>query len=204
MILSYHGCHTDDARLLLRGESFHASENPYDWLGKGVYFWESDPVRAYQWAVARRSNSPCVVGAVVDPGNCLDLTKQSGIAAVQRAYSSYISLQTKFGKAIPQNLAGRASEPSDFVRRFLDCAVIDHLHDLYAIASKQNQGVARSFDTVRALFPEGKELFERSGFKDKTHIQIAVRNQKQILGVFRVPVWQLAELSLPLDIYSNL
>jgi len=51
MILSYHGCHTDDARLLLQGDSFHASENPYDWLGKGVYFWESDPVRAYQWAV---------------------------------------------------------------------------------------------------------------------------------------------------------
>jgi len=82
--------------------------------------------------------------------------------------------------------------------------VIDHLHDLYAIASMQNQGIAKSFDTVRALFPEGKELFERSGFKDKTHIQIAVRNQKQILGVFRVPAWQLDELGLPLDIYSKL
>ena len=204
MLLGYHGCHTDQARLLLQGSGFHASDKPYDWLGNGVYFWESDPVRAYQWALERRSNSPCVIGAVIDPGNCLDLTKQSGIAAVQRAYSSYLSLQTKFGKPVPQNLVGRGSRPSDFVRRFLDCAVIDHLHDSYAAASKQSLGVAKGFDTVRALFPEGNELFDRSGFKDKTHVQIAVRNQRQVLGVFPVPVWQLSELSLPLDIYSGL
>jgi hypothetical protein len=204
MILSYHGCHTDHARLLLTGSDFVASDKPYDWLGRGVYFWEDDPVRAYQWALERRSDSPCVIGAVIDPGNCLDLTKQSGIAAVQRAHSSYLTLQATSGKPVPQNAEGRESAPNDFVRRFLDCAVIDHLHDLYAAVSKQQQGIAKGFDTVRALFPEGNELFDRSGFKDRTHVQLAVRNQKQILGVFRVPAWQLVELNLPLNIYSKL
>jgi len=41
------------------------------------------------------------------------------------------------------------------------------------------------FDTVRALFPEGDELYAGSGFKDKTHSEIAVRNDACILGYFR-------------------
>jgi hypothetical protein len=44
-----------------------------------------------------------------------------------------------------------------------------------------------SFDTVRALFPESHALCESSGFREKTHIQICVRNPEMIKGVFRVP-----------------
>jgi hypothetical protein len=61
----------------------------------------------------------------------------------------------------------------------------------------------REFDTVRALFPEGEELYENAGFREKTHIQIAVRKPRQELGVFRIPAWRLRELSLP-DFYRQL
>ncbi len=57
---------------------------------------------------------------------------------------------------------------------------------------------------MRAMFGEGDPIYDNSGFKEKTLVQISVRKIEQILGVFRVPVWQLAELNLPLDIYSKL
>ena len=34
------------AAVLLRGEPLQPSENDYDWLGRGIYFWEHGPQRA--------------------------------------------------------------------------------------------------------------------------------------------------------------
>jgi hypothetical protein len=44
-----------------------------------------------------------------------------------------------------------------------------------------------AFDSVRGLFPEGEELYPGAGFKDRTHIQIAVCNPDRILGLFYPP-----------------
>ncbi len=97
IVLGYHGCNLETARKLLGGSSFAPSERPYDWLGYGSYFWEWDVVRAYEWAQARRTAQPCVVGAVIDLGNCLDLTTRQGAQAVRVAYESYLQLQTEAG-----------------------------------------------------------------------------------------------------------
>ena len=43
-----------------------------------------------------------------------------------------------------------------------------------------------AIDTVRGIFTEGQNLYPGSGFKSKTHIQVAVRNEECIKGVFRV------------------
>jgi hypothetical protein len=81
--------------------------------------------------------------------------------------------------------------------RYLDPAVIDHLHKNYRELSTATSGRTPEFDTVRALFPEGKPLYERAGFWEKTHVQIAVRNSAQIRGVFRIPARELLELGIP-------
>ena len=48
-ILGYHGCSVQVAEQLLSGAAkFKVSENNYDWLGPGTYFWQSNPVRAMQ------------------------------------------------------------------------------------------------------------------------------------------------------------
>ena len=65
--------------------------------------------------------------------------------------------------------------------RFLDCAVIRYLH---AVLERQEEA---AFDSVRGLFTEGAELFPGSGFTAKAHVQIAVRSDVCIKGVFRVP-----------------
>lgn len=56
-----------------------ASENDYDWLGKGFYFWENNYERALDFAKSppgsKRIAKPSVLGAVLDLGYCLDPTE---------------------------------------------------------------------------------------------------------------------------------
>ena len=75
-VLAYHGCERDIGEKLLRYEEpFLPSENAYDWLGSGIYFWEANPGRAHDWAVHHAERikqktgsivEPFVVGAVID------------------------------------------------------------------------------------------------------------------------------------------
>ena len=57
IIVGYHGCSEDFARKLLLGKQpigdWKPSENRWDWLGKGIYFWEHSPERALRWAQER-------------------------------------------------------------------------------------------------------------------------------------------------------
>ena len=70
-ILGYHGCDGEIADELTFGASFKESQNNYDWLGDGAYFWEANPRRALEFAaeVSQRLGSrspirkPAVVGA---------------------------------------------------------------------------------------------------------------------------------------------
>ena len=81
-IIGYHGCDKDLAEDVLSGKiSLNISKNQYDWLGSGIYFWENNPHRAYQWAqehvgkTTANIKNPYAVGAIIDPGYCLDLTE---------------------------------------------------------------------------------------------------------------------------------
>jgi hypothetical protein len=204
IVLGYHGCDVKTAQNILGGSLFEPSNKAYDWLGEGAYFWEWDVLRAYDWAKERRSHGPCVIGAAIDLGNCLDLTLQSSIRAVKRAHKSYVNLQTLAGKPLPINRDGKdAVNPGDCVIRLLDRAVIDHLHSIYQEAAKKSPGKAVEFETVRALFPEGKEIYPSSGFREKTHVQIAVKKMTNILGVFQIPQHQLETYKLPRNLYGR-
>jgi hypothetical protein len=68
--------------------------------------------------------------------------------------------------------------------RELDCAVINHLHQIRAF----DQPPLQPFDSVKGVFlSEGGQIYQGSGFFNKTHIQICIRNPSCIKGVFRVP-----------------
>lgn len=49
-VLGYHGCDRTVGEKLLSGEDFKKSENSYDWLGAGIYFWENNPKRGLDFA----------------------------------------------------------------------------------------------------------------------------------------------------------
>lgn len=183
-ILGFHGCTVAVANRLLAGDAFRHSDNVYDWLGQGIYFWEANPDRALEFArekIARERRrgaapghrSPAVVGAVIDPGLCLDLTTKAGIDAVHEAYETLRSTSASVGEDMPVN-------STRFPLRPLDCAVVNHLHTL-----RRRDG-QRVVQTVRGVFIEGRPPYPNAGFHEKTHIQIAVRDESSIKGVFRI------------------
>lgn len=176
--MGFHGCDKSVGDALLAGEQFKQSENAYDWLGSGIYFWENNPRRGLEWAVERakrpggsRIREPFVVGAVIDLGLCLDLTTSEAAVKLRTAYDSLVATYSATGRRLSKN-HGLLPE--------LDCDVINWLHH---IRKKDEEDV---FQSVKGVFIEGDPIYPTANFKKKTHIQIAVRDAKCIKGVFRV------------------
>ena len=99
-ILGYHGCDRAVGERLLAGEAFKPSNNDYDWLGPGIYFWEANPVRCLEFALEppRKSvQEAFVVGAVIELGGCLYLTTTAGIKFVAAADENLVALTQSFG-----------------------------------------------------------------------------------------------------------
>jgi len=182
-VYGFHGTDEDIAyKLVNKIEEFKASKNSYDWLGEGVYFWENDLDRALQFAKENigRSKSdtvnPSAVGVVIDLGNCFDLLNQKHLKILSSAYEKVEKIFKETGVSLPVN-SEFGNDDFDFRKRELDCAVVR-----YAVDWAAEEGM--KFDTVRAAFLEGEELYPGAGFKSKNHIQIAVLNPNCIKGVF--------------------
>jgi len=183
IIYGFHGTDRDIAlKILNQQDNFYHSNNDYDWLGQGVYFWENNLERAKQYAEedSKRSNSkiqnPFVLGAVIELGNCLDLLDQRYIDFLQYAFEQLKNDMCAEGKNLPKN--GKFGKNDfDFKRRELDCAVIR-----YACTLAKKEGMP--FDSVRAAFIEGEPVYEGARFFTGNHIQIAIINLDCIKGVF--------------------
>ena len=166
-ILGYHGCDRKVGERVLAGkDSLHASHNDYDWLGDGIYFWEHNAQRAFDFAIelsrrphpsGQKVKEPAVVGAVIDLGLCLNLLDSRFIKLVRDAYAQLNLSCDLAGIQMPRNTGG-----IDLLKRQLDCAVLRTLHNMRVDNDE------RPFDTVRAVFVEGGSLYENAGFAAKT------------------------------------
>jgi hypothetical protein len=183
VVLGYHGCNTPEsvefAKQLFDGTSSPSdwipSTNEYDWLGRGVYFWEYGLQRAREWAGAYGT----VVGAVIQLGRCFDLTDFRDTQLLNATYESVSALYNQKGRTLPKN------EGRELKLRKLDCLVINRLMD---DTDNRRTGIADvefTYQTVRGPFEEGDEVFPGSMLKTQSHIQIAVRDLDCILGIFR-------------------
>lgn len=183
LFVGYHGCDRAVAEQVLRdGRGLKASENAYDWLGHGIYFWENDPRRALQWAEFQKTRGklkdPSVLGAYIQPANCLDLTEQASLDLIAEAYESLKADADFFDCPMPENKPAKKTD-SDLLLRELDCAVINRLY------FKRKDAGLNAFDAVRGPFWEGDSLYPGARIQRKTHIQIAVRDESAIIGYFR-------------------
>lgn len=184
LILAFHGCDRSVVEKVINGkESLKDSENEYDWLGHGVYFWENSPSRALEYAIYLKNNPqksrhpikyPAVIGAVISLGLCLDLLDFVNLQLLRKGYEVLIISNTS--TEFPQNEITRDSK--ELLLRNLDCAVIETLHTIGDNEGKQ------PFDSVRGVFWEGKELYPNAGFREKDHIQICIKNPNCIKGYF--------------------
>ena len=173
-VIAYHGCAEATVGQILSGAPFTPSENDYDWLGSGIYFWEFGRDRAFQFARSKAEN-PAVVGAVLQLGNCFDLMDTRHTEELAAAWATFRKAQQGLRLPLPQN-EGRTRDKK--LRR-RDCAVINFCLNFL----QYERGVA--YDSVRCMFGEGAPVYPGSGIRRESHVQIAVRNPACILGVFR-------------------
>lgn len=194
IVVGYHGCDNSVAEKIFIGKAnLKASENEYDWLGNGIYFWEGSHDKALKWAKdSRKIEKPAVVGAFIRLGNCLDLLDIEHIREIENSYSILEEEYSLLDQPLPTN----TSPKSDGIRyaRKLDCLVVERLHKLNNdfIAEKINsddilhiQNDPDFIDSVRGLFQEGEEIYENAGFRKENHIQLCIKNPNCIVGYFR-------------------
>lgn len=177
IILGYHGCDESVGLRLLNGDYFKNSDNGYDWLGPGIYFWDANPQRAYSFAMEQkirgRFETPFVVGAALTLGNCIDTLNEKSIRAISAAHRKLAATCKVSGTPLPQNIGGEY-----LLLKSLDCAVIMTLHDMLNMAGVQPA------ESLRGLYYEGSRLYSRSSVYQKSHIQICIRDHECIKGVF--------------------
>lgn len=178
-ITGFHSCDKAVGLKILNGEEqLKASDNPWDWLGPGVYFWEQNPYRALDYAVECAKNkqkfngkieTPFVIGAIIELGNCLNLIEPNSINIVKEAHTRLNETMQQADKEMPFNKGAN---------RLLDCAVIKYVHE-----SNKKTGIA-SYDTIRSPFQEGGPIYDGANFTDRLHIEICVINTTLIKGYF--------------------
>ncbi len=182
-VLGFHGCDRAVGEAILSGKAEHLtqSRNDYDWLGWGIYFWESNPRRALEFAIESagggkgskgKIKDPFVLGAVINMGRCLNLSDSSALDEVKSVYETLRDSLEAMGKPLPSN--GQSMKA-----RYLDCAVFEFLHQQYA------ESQSEPYDTVRANYGEGAPLYPGTDLSHQDHTQICVRNTASILGYFR-------------------
>lgn len=188
LILGFHGCDKKVGLDILNGKThFNPSSNSWDWLGDGIYFWEQNPMLALEYATniaegKQKANTkietPFVIGAILDLGNCLNLTEYNSLQFIKEGYKGLKETIEKAGEKMPVNKGNNKA---------LDYAVIKYIH-----ASNHLEKI-QPYDSVRGAYFEGNSLYEGTEFKEKNHIQIAIRDNKSILGTF---------LPLPIHLYN--
>jgi hypothetical protein len=123
-----------------------------------------------RWAEQQqRIRRPAILGSVIQLGRCFDLLDTRFTRELGEFYSVWLAMLDLVGTHAPTN-RGKA--------RYLDRAVVE----AYLL---QAGAAGMEYDTVRAAFVEGDPIYPGSGLYRETHIQVAVRNPRSIVGVFR-------------------
>lgn len=178
-VLAFHSCDKEVGLRVLNGQdNLIMSDNTWDWLGNGIYFWEQNPLRAVEYANEcaagtqknkTRIKTPFVLGATIRLGNCLNLLEPQSVVALNEAYQGLAALYNATGRKLPVNAGAN---------RKLDCAVIKYVHET------TRQKGHPPYDTVRCAFSEGEPVFPGSNFSTRLHIEICVINPAMIQGYF--------------------
>ena len=178
--IGFHGCDISIYNQVIKdNQRLNPSENDYDWLGNGIYFWENNLKRAYEFASEKKLRGEikeiAVIGAILDLGYCLDFINSEYIKLLEVGYKLLEADSLNASIVLPEN---ELKKHGVSLLRKLDCAVIQRIHQ-WNVENKYEK-----FDSVRGVFFEGEKIYPMSEFREKNHIQICVRNINCIKGYF--------------------
>jgi hypothetical protein len=194
LLIGFHGCDKSRQQSLLSNPSvIPVSEEPFDWLGHGMYFWENNYDRALEWAKDKqakgRIKEAAVIGAVIDLSHCCDLQDSQFIKMISTYYRLMKLEYEALKKDIPTNKDIAFHPHGDKLMRFRDCATIEFMHQkireqILADVTSKGYSKYKQFDSIRGMFPEGDPAYDGAGFREKSHTQICIRNPNCIKGFF--------------------
>jgi hypothetical protein len=193
-VFGYHGT-TDRAAdgILSDPTQFALSTSAGDWLGIGVYFFESSYQKGLEWArrtvekdrLAGFQVTEAVLGCEIDLSHCLDFCDPSQTAAFGRWADAHIDHTTVEVQHAPRLYTPRGREFSISDRAYR----LARYRGIYKYPHKVNvfdktlieayvAGLrpAKRFTTVRAPFNSGRQMFPNSYLFHNSQIQIAVRD----------------------------
>jgi hypothetical protein len=109
----------------------------------------------------------------------LDMTTQAGLAVFKNGYEALLGALKAADMAAPTNRPANEND-SDIIYRALDNAVFKWVH------STREQGALSllPYQAVRAAFHQGPEIAPKSGFHERTHVQIALRDDSCVFAWF--------------------
>ncbi len=167
-VYGYHGTSMERALAIVEA-GFKPSNNEYDWLGRGIYFWQDAPKRAWQWAQSNYPDNPAVVKSrlKLDP-SCLDLLDIGYSPLLRTMYNGFISSYQKQNLSLPQHNPDRSKAHR------LDCLFFNY------VVSTFNNTSDKRIISVRSAFVEGDRIFPTSAIYDLTHVQIAILDSNLI------------------------
>lgn len=196
LIIGFHGCDKHAAETLINNpNTIKISEEPHDWLGHGMYFWENNQERAEQWAIERQKRKgynvadAAVIGAVIQLGYCCDLMDSRFTGLLKAYYNLMEEAYKKAKRPLPVNKDSPVDTHKDKLLRLLDCTVIEYMHarieEQYK-KDKKDKGFSdfKIFDSTRGVFMEGGRIYIGAEIFAKSHIQICIRNSNCIKGFF--------------------
>ena len=120
LVIGFHGCDKTVVDAVVAGKTdLLSSTNDYDWLGNGIYFWENNEERAWQWA--------------------------KYLQELKDAYEFMVELYKESGLELPQNTS--IGKSTDLLIRKLDCAVVQtashqrwlYLRDIRATCNRSDE-----------------------------------------------------------------
>ena len=160
---AYHGTSKSNAENILRS-GFRISDGSHQYLGDGVYFFESSMLSALEWAERRFTGSPCVaINATINLGICLDFHNPDHADFIIEMREALVAKQ----KALS------VDDPNRDIA-ITDAIVINGLAELVQI------------DTVRASYIRirtARKIFSGSFFVNPQQLFICVRNLNRILSL---------------------
>jgi hypothetical protein len=161
-VYGYHGTSRTKAMSILNN-GFRVSDNDYDWLGTGIYFFQDAPARAGAWAKEQYPEDPVVIRASIYLEGYMDLLDIVWFEDLKTIYSVFAEQYRFRGVPIP------LQNPSISKAHRLDCAFFKYTTQL--LLGQDNQ-----VECIRAAFVEGNSIFPNSAIFDLAHVQIAVLN----------------------------
>lgn len=154
--MGFHGTSAALALQILQ-TGFTPSTAAGEWLGHGVYFWDSLEA-AWLWADQRHRKNPAVLRATILLGYCIDLDSSAAINHLLRQVHRDLEADLfSQSRPMPTNVGDE---------KFLDCAVLN-------LAATSTYPPAESI--VRTC-PSGPPVYPGTGIQAATQRQICVRN----------------------------